>query len=291
VKRRPVGRKASLTLRMAFVLLAVLALYAAVVVAVVWVAGHGTGWAIGVAVVGFVLMTALVSQLSGSGGFYFRALIIDVEPASPELNTRLERLAAPADMKAPLLLVATSDDANAFTVGVRRKNAAIVVTTALYYELDDNELDAVLAHELSHVANHDAAVMSFANVPRTLGFLVAVGPSDGDISDMFWFFIWPFGVPLIVLGSLVTLALSRAREYAADRGAAVLTGRPEALMSALEKLDGRSSPGTDLRTVQALCIVPPSLPRFELLMDHPPLDKRIAALAEIARDLGEPVRS
>jgi Zn-dependent protease with chaperone function len=132
VKRRPVGRKASLTLRMAFVLLAVLALYAAVVVAVVWVAGHGTGWAIGVAVVGFVLMTALVSQLWGSGGFYFRALNIDVEPASPELNAR---------------------------------------------------------------------------------------------------------------------------------------------------------------PVQALCIVPPSLPRFELLMDHPPLDKRIAALAEIARDLGEPVRS
>jgi heat shock protein HtpX len=96
----------------------------------------------------------------------------------------------------------------------------------------------------------------------------------------------------LAFGTLLTLAFSRAREFAADRGSALVTGQPEALMSALVKLAGKDAqPIGDLRTVEAFCIVPSSPSRMELLMDHPPLHKRLAALAEIALSSADPYPS
>ena len=104
--------------------------------------------------------------------------------------------------------------------------------------------------------------------------------------------VWPLGLPLWAIGSLITLTVSRYREYGADRGSAVLTGEPEQLMSALQKLSDRHIPDGDLRLqgAEAFCIVPAQTRRFEVFMDHPPLSKRLAALEHVARDLGKPAK-
>ena len=111
-----------------------------------------------------------------------------------------------------------------------------------------------------------------------------------DTAFYLWFFIWPLGLVPLAFGTLLTLAMSRYREFAADRGSALITGQPETLMSALTKLgEGTTIAAGDLRAVGALCIIATGQRRFELLMDHPPLDKRLAKLGEIARELGRPL--
>jgi heat shock protein HtpX len=160
----------------------------------------------------------------------------------------------------------------------------------LLHRLNRRQLEAVLAHELAHVVNRDAAVMTAVSLPRTLGALLVGGPDWGIV---LWLVVWPLGLPLWAIGTLLTLTVSRYREYAADRGSAILTGEPEQLMSALQILT-RSAPSIpsddlrDLAAVEALCIVGTGGRRIELLMDHPPLEKRLAHLAEIARELGRP---
>src|SRR5947208_3142426 len=137
-----------------------------------------------------------------------------------------------------------------------------------------------------------AGVMTVASVPRTLGETLI---AEEGLVFYVWFFIWWLGVPIWIFGTLLTLALSRYREYAADRGSALLTGRPAALMSALVKLDDRGAgiPADDLRAlarVEALWVVPNGRrPRFSLFADHPPLEKRLARLAEMARVMGSAV--
>jgi heat shock protein HtpX len=163
------------------------------------------------------------------------------------------------------------------------------VTDGLRRRLEPAELEAVLAHELAHVANSDAAVMTLARVPRAVGFELF----DVATRLYFWLFLWPIGALLYGWGSLLTLAVSRYREYTADAGSALATGRPGALMSALQKLTGDVGliPDEDLRTVavlEPLFIVPVSQRRLELLADHPPLEKRLARLARIAREMGKP---
>ena len=149
----------------------------------------------------------------------------------------------------------------------------------------------MLAHELSHVANRDAVVMTFASVPRAIGETMI---GEEGVVFYVWWVVWWIGIPIWAIGSLLTLTLSRYREFAADRGSALLTGRPETLMSALEKLEshGAGIPSEDLRAlgrVEALWIVATGGPRLQLLSDHPPLAKRLARLAEMAREQGRPV--
>ena len=169
------------------------------------------------------------------------------------------------------------------------------MTRGLEASLTDDELDAVLAHELAHIANRDAVVMTAASVPRTIGTLL-VGGEGPDLFVLVWLLLWPFGLPLIACGTLITLTISRYREYAADRGSALITGAPENLMSALQKIAGTITqiPERDLREVagmNAFFIVPTNWRNQvgELFMDHPPLEKRLAALSEIARQMGRPV--
>jgi heat shock protein HtpX len=213
-----------------------------------------------------------------------------VEPGTePALETMVQRLAALADVPVPQLALTETEAANAFALGFSQGNAVVVVTRGLRETLTGPELEAVVAHEIAHIANRDAAVLTAVAGPRILG-QVLVGEA-GDRLGLVWLLIWPIGIPLYAVGTLLTLPVSRYREFVADRGSALLTGAPERLMSALVKLSGQASeiPHEDLRAANAFCIVSTEAVRFSLFADHPPVEKRLAALSEIAREMGKPV--
>jgi heat shock protein HtpX len=291
VKRRFSTRDLGLTTRMGATLLLVVALYAAIAVGFVAVIWISLKWGTVAVLIGCVVVVTALGHITGASGLLLRAAGAQPFSDSRFLRESVTRLAALADIPAPELSLVESSTPNAFTVGTRRRRSTIAVTSSLLELLEPEEVEAVLAHELSHIANRDASVMTFASVPRTLGETLI-----GEQSSMFflWFFVWWVGLPLWAVGSLLTLTLSRYREYTADRGAALLTGRPETLMSALERLErgSRGIPATDLRAigrVDALCIVSSGGARVALFRDHPPLEKRLARLAAIAREQGRTV--
>ena len=210
-----------------------------------------------------------------------------------QLRAIAERAAAAADLPTPRLALVRSWAPNALAAGLKRERATIAVTTELLRRLDERELEAVVAHELAHVANRDGLVMTFVSGPAMLG--AAMWSSDDGRAQVFYFlFYWP----VHVLGLLLMWAISRYREYAADRGSALITGAPEQLMSALTKIAEREPRG-DLRggaAVSAFCIVPAQrksrldlLRRFEVFVDHPPLEKRLRRLTAIASKMGRPL--
>lgn len=206
----------------------------------------------------------------------------------PELLEITERLALLAGLPVPDVGIVDSDAPNAFALGLSPSRSVIVVTTGLRDALAAEELEAVVAHELVHIANRDAAVMTAAGVPYTTGRQLI----GGDMV-LISFLVWPAALPLLLLGSLLLLTLSRTREFAADRGSVLLTGSPEQLMSALQRLDGAHGaiPDGDLRRmapVAALCVAPLRKRRLRALSAHPPLGARLAQLAEISRLAGEP---
>ena len=212
-----------------------------------------------------------------------------------EVEELVRRTAASADLPPPRVALIPSRAPNALAVGLRPKQATVALTTELVRRLDSKELEAVVAHELAHIANRDGVVMTFVSGPSVFGAVMRDdGGSRGEV--FFYVFYWP----VYVLGLLLMWAISRYREYTADRGSALITGAPEQLMSALVKI-AEKEPRGDLRggaAVSALCIVPAQrkkgrlafLRRFEIFMDHPPLEKRLRRLGELARELGRPVR-
>jgi heat shock protein HtpX len=227
---------------------------------------------------------------------------------APELHAMVDRLCAMADLPKPRVAVIDTDVPNAFATGRSPKHAAVAVTRGLWERLEPREVEGVLAHELSHIANRDVLVMTVASF---FAMLAAMLTRIGLYSGMFGGFggnrdnnnqvpVWL----IIFLVSLVTYAISfillqlisRYREYAADRGSALITGAPEHLMSALQKIasDMLRIPQRDLREVSgmnAFFIVPTNWKQNlgELMMSHPPLEKRLAALERIAREMGRPV--
>lgn len=208
----------------------------------------------------------------------------------PELRALVERVAAAADLPPPRVALIRSWAPNALAAGLTPERATIAITTELLRRLDEPELEAVIAHELAHVANRDGLVMTFVSGPAMLGS--AMWSSDGRGQVAYVLLYWP----VHVIGLFLLWTISRYREYVADRGSAQITGAPEQLMSALTKIAGRAPRG-DLRggaAVSALCIVPAQrksrldfIRRFEIFMDHPPLDKRLRRLGELAGELGE----
>jgi heat shock protein HtpX len=209
----------------------------------------------------------------------------------PELHELVDRLAAAADVPSPRLALIRSWAPNALSAGMRPERAIIAVTSELLRRLDQRELEAVLAHELAHVAHRDGMVMTIVSGPAMLGS--AMWNSDNSRGQIAYLLLY---WPVHALGLCLLWTISRYREYTADRGAAALTGAPEQLMSALTKIDEREPRG-DLRggaAVSALCIVPAQrksrldlVRRFEIFMDHPPLEKRLERLGDLARDLGK----
>ena len=283
-------RDAGLVARMLLVLALLAATCAAIAAGFVWLfevrAGLWPYWsALALALVGAAWLQygRAETRLLRTVG----ARIVDPQ-SGPELHALVERIAGMFDLQPPRIAVSRSPVPNSFAIGVRRSRAVVVVSEGLRRRLEPEELEAVLAHELAHVANSDAAVMTLAGVPRVVGFELY----DVATRLYLWLFLWPIGALLYGWGSLLTLAVSRYREYTADAGSALATGRPAALMSALQKLSGEVGliPRDDLRSVaslEPLFIVPVCPRRIELFADHPPLEKRLARLATIAREMGK----
>jgi heat shock protein HtpX len=238
------------------------------------------------------------------------AKIVSAEEA-PELHAMVERLCAMAGLPKPRVAVVDTDVPNAFATGRNPKHAAIAVTTGLWRRLEPKEVESVLAHELSHVANRDVLVMTVASFFAMLAALLTRfglyagmfgggfgggGRNNNNNQVPVWLIVTAVAIITYAVSFVLIRTISRYREYAADRGSALMTGTPENLMSALQKIssDIVQIPQRDLREVQgmnAFFIIPTNWKSqmSEWLMDHPPLEKRIAALSEIAREMGRPV--
>jgi heat shock protein HtpX len=233
-----------------------------------------------------------------------RAKIVDRDEA-PELHDMVERLCAMADLPKPRLAVIPTDVPNAFATGRNPKNSVVAVTEGLWNRLTKPEIEGVLAHELSHIGNRDVAIMTvssfFAMVAAILMRMGLWGGMFGGGRDRsggtpVWLIMFAVSLLTYVISYVLILMISRYREYAADRGAAIITGAPENLMSALQRIASNITqiPQRDLREVQGLnafFIVPTNVKAgfAELFMTHPPLEKRLARLSEIAREMGRPV--
>ena len=220
---------------------------------------------------------------------------------APQLHAMIERLCIQADLPKPRIYVVNSTMPNAFAVGRSKKAAAVCATTGILELLSPAELEGVMAHELTHIINRDVAIMTlasfFASIASTIvqfGFFFGGGfsNSDNDDDNPSFMVVILVSVLVYVVSFLLMQALSRYREFAADRGAAVITGRPSALSSALLKISGamERTPTQDLRAageLNAFFIVPASLKNsiFNLFATHPPLEKRIEALSRLEAQL------
>jgi heat shock protein HtpX len=302
MKRKAYGRDAGLSLRMLLTgsLLGLLYVVFAVVLFEVLNAGLILMLVI---VIGLALVQYFTSDklaLAASG-----AKVVSEQDA-PELHAMVERLCAMADLPKPKVAVIDTDVPNAFATGRSPKHAAVAVTNGLWRRLEPHEVEAVLAHELSHVANRDVLIMTLASFFAMLaglltrfglyGGLFGGGRRDGDSGVPIWLIIFLVSLLTYFISYLLIRAISRYREYAADRGSALITGAPENLMSALQRIASgiMQIPQRDLReveTMNAFFIVPTSVKSAsaELFATHPPLEKRLARLAEIAREMGKPV--
>ncbi|MFB6136333.1 MAG: zinc metalloprotease HtpX [Halobacteriaceae archaeon] len=217
------------------------------------------------------------------------------EEEYPRLHAAVTRLSQQADLPVPTVAVAESATPNAFATGRSRENATVCVTTGLLNTLDEEELDGVLAHELAHVKNRDVAVMTVAGFLSTVAFVVVrwgwlFGGGRNRNQAPVWVAI---AVSLVVwvLSYFLVRALSRYREFAADRGGAVITGQPSALASALLKISGRMDriPEEDLRDqaeMNAFFIVPVRSGFVgRLFSTHPSTEKRVERLREMEREM------
>ncbi len=214
---------------------------------------------------------------------------------APELHAMIERLCVQADLPKPKIAVMESAMPNAFALGRSQKSATVCATTGIMDLLSPSELEGVMAHELAHVQNRDVMIMtvasffaSIASMILQFGFLF--GGDDDENPSMFVIII----VSLIVyaLSFMLMQALSRYREFAADRGAAVMTGRPSALASALVKISGNMArvPQRDLRAaseMNAFFIIPASAKSAlgNLFATHPPVEQRLARLQRLEQQL------
>ncbi len=302
MKRKSYGRDAGLSRRMLLTTSLLGLLY--VVFAVVLFEILNVGIVFMLVIVGalafFQYFTSDKLALAAAG-----AKIVERDQA-PQLHDMVERLCAMADLPKPRIALIDTDVPNAFATGRSPKHAAVAVTRGLWQRLEPQEVEGVLGHELSHIANRDVLVMTVASFFAMLaGLLTRFGLYSGmfgggrsrdNNSVPIWLIVLLVSVVTYFLSQILILAISRYREFAADRGSALITGAPEHLMSALQKIanDMFKIPQRDLREVEgmnAFFIIPTSVKSAtsQLFMTHPPLEKRLAALSEIAREMGRPV--
>jgi heat shock protein HtpX len=228
-----------------------------------------------------------------------------VSPAeAPGLHAMIERLCIQADLPKPRIAVAQSDVPNAFAMGRSQKSATVCCTTAIVETLEPHELEGVMAHELTHVKNRDVMIMTIASFFASVASMITQfgfffggwGGGDDDDSGPGFAIVLLASFVVYIVSFFLMLALSRYREFSADRGAALITGRPSALASALMKLNGAMQrvPDQDLRAAErmnAFFIVPTSVKStvHTLFMTHPPMEKRIEALQRLETQLQAPV--
>jgi heat shock protein HtpX len=231
---------------------------------------------------------------------------IVTEHEQPQLHAMVDRLCLMADMPKPKVAISPTDVPNAFATGRSPKAAVVCVTQGLMRRLDDEELEAVLAHELSHVAHRDVAIMTIAS---SVGMLAGLMTRVALWSSMFTggdennsgavaaeLLVMLVSILVYAISYLLTMALSRYRELAADRSGAILIGKPSVLAAALIKITGDMSkiPQKDLRKTEAFnaFFFTPAINNKQgaslasLFSTHPSLEKRLAQLNELERQLG-----
>jgi heat shock protein HtpX len=289
--RTSFGRDTGLQARMLLTMFLLGLLYVGFVAAL-FAAGAGVG--IMVIVVGGILL----AQLFLSDKIALRAMgAKEVSPEqAPGLHAMIERLCIQADLPKPKIAVADTDVPNAFAMGRSQKSAVVCATTGIMNTLEPHELEGVMAHELSHVKNRDVLIMTVASFFASLASMIAQfafffgGGDDDDTPAGLIVFVVAFGV--YIVSFFLMLALSRYREFTADRGAALITGRPSALSSALLKISGAMErvPQQDLRAagqMNAFFIVPTSVKSTiqTIFSTHPPMEKRIERLNALEAQL------
>jgi heat shock protein HtpX len=287
---------------MVVTMLLLLGLYGVLAFSLYWFLGNSAGFLIwGVIPIGMLWAQWYYSDTLAMKGMRAR----EVSPAeAPELHALVDRLCALADMKKPRVAVSVSDVPNAFATGRSEDRAVVAVTTGLMKRLDEREMEAVLSHELSHVAHRDVTVMTVASAVGVLaGFMIrsamwsSMGRRDQNGVPVVLLFML-IGIVVYAVSFFLPRVLSRYRELAADRAGAIMTGQPAALASALTKISGSMAriPERDLRAAEpynAFFIFPAFTSKgvdlASLFSTHPPLEKRLDQLAKISAELGRPM--
>jgi heat shock protein HtpX len=287
------GKDTGLQVRMTFTLFLLGLLYVVLVVALLQSGLNGATVAIiagGLALVNLFASDKLALAAMGAR---------HVSPAeAPQLHAMIERLCVQADLPKPKIAVVNTQMPNAFALGRSPKNATVAATTGLMELLSPAELEGVLAHELTHVANRDVLVMTLASFFATIaayivqfGFFFGGSTSDDDENPSMLVLL-VVSIVVYIVSFFLMQALSRYREFAADRGAAILTGRPSALASALVRISSGMEriPTRDMRAqseLSAFYFFPPAAKSSlaGLFATHPPMEKRIAALQRLEAQL------
>ncbi len=296
------GRDTGLQTRMLLTLF-LLGLVYAILVAALIAAGAG---AVTIAVVAAALFAV---QLFTSDKIALRSMgAHEVAPSDSQdarrLHAIIERLCIQANVPKPRVAIALTPMPNAFAIGRSPKSATVCATTGILARLDDGQLEAVLGHELTHVINRDVVVMTIASFFASIaafitqwGFLFGGGfggnNRNNNNNNNGFIFVILISAAVYVISFLLLQALSRYREFAADRGSAILTGRPSALISALIAIDDGMNriPQRDLRAapgeLAAFYIFPPKAKQSvaTLFSTHPPLEARIARLQRLEAQL------
>lgn len=253
-----------------------------------------------------VVMALFVGSFMAIQYFYSDKLVlmssgahVVSESEAPQLHGMITRLCAIADLPKPQVAIVRSQVPNAFATGRSQNKAVVAVTTGIMDKLSPAELEAVLAHELSHVKNRDMAVMTIASFISTLAFYFMrysfyFGGMGGDRrrDGGSVILIWLVSIAVWIVSFILIRALSRYREYAADRGSAIITGQPSVLASALMKISGVMSkvPSQDLRSVEGMnaFFTVPAISGssiMDIFSTHPSVEKRIARLEKMQQDM------
>lgn len=297
-KRSNFGKDTGLQARMVLTMF-LLGLVYVVFIGVLFAVGAAASVIVAVAVV------LLALQFFASDKIALAAMgVKEVSPAQePELHAIIERLCVQADLPKPKVGVIETSMPNACAMGKSKKNTTVCATRGILNLLSPAELEGVMAHELTHVINRDVMVMTLASFFATLAAMIAqfallfgggfgggYGRSRDEEEEIVLILL--VSVLVYAISFLLLQALSRYREYAADRGSAVLTGRPSALASALLKISGTMErvPSQDLRRAEGMSafFIFPARPKqslMNLFADHPPLEKRLAALERLESQL------
>lgn len=295
---------AGLTARMTLVMFLLGAVFVALVVGLMY-AFRGSGFAI---LIGLAGIGVAIYQWYSSDKVAMRAMRArEVSPQeAPELHGMIDRLCAMADMPKPRVGIADTRVPNAFATGRSPERSVVCVTTGILHTLDAEELEAVLAHELSHVAHRDVLVMTVASSAGITAGMLAQGSQYGAFFGggrrdnnsgglPIWLVVLLVSMVVYAVSFVLLRLLSRYRELSADRAGAYLTMKPAALATALQKITGTINqiPQRDLREVSAasaLCIAPAirGVSLSTLTSTHPPLEQRLEQLARIQAELGRP---
>ena len=278
-----------------------LGLVYAVLIGVLVAAGTG---AVTIAVIAAALFAVQLFSSDKIALFSMGARVVNPgdSPQAQRLHAIIERLCIQANLPKPRVAIAQTPMPNAFAVGRSPKTATVCATTGILDLLPDSELEAVLGHELTHVQNRDVMVMTIASFFASIAAFItqfgfffggAFGGSDDNDNGPGFIVVLLVSALVYVISWLLLQALSRYREFAADRGSAILTGRPSALISALMRIDGAMNriPQRDLRAASgelaAFYIFPPKAKQSvaNLFSTHPPLEARIAALERLEAQL------